>query len=775
MIVRDGLLASAIIRLAVTVAMSAVCLASLAAAVFADDDAPLPPLVSVETVRALGFDEIARGVRVRLRGVVTFSDGRGAAAVQENAHGLWLRCESTPAKVPAPVRQIVAGLLPGAAVEVTGVLDRGAYAPTLLIEQLTVVGTAELPPPAATDYSRLYGGVDNGSRVAVLGIVQGYRDDGRQWNLIIESASRRFAARVAKATLPLPPQDLVDAEVRLVGVLGAIRNTKGEFLRPALCIAQAAEIQVLVPPKTAAFDAPLVPLESICQFRPSLDPGHRICTSGMVTLSVPGKFFYLQKGLDGVRVETPSQERLLPGDVVEVSGFIRMDRNIGGLTEAVFRKTGHEQPPAALQLQPDDILAVNVRAREISKMARPGSYHGCLVRCEGTLVEVRPPLSGRCRLMVDSGDTIMTASLPDNDLGRLRSLQPGSGLQLTGIAELNLDSEEETPLVADPTPDRVDLLMRSADDIVVVSVPSWWTAKRLGMALAVAAGGLVLSVLWATLLRRQVARQAASLAAEMQSRHDAEIDHQAALRERNRLAANLHDTVLQTITGVGFQLKVCKAVEGRPTAVPGREDDHPSPEQGARISHIDVAQRMVTHAIQQLRGTVWALHSMPPSDRSFPAALRAVAERLGDGHDTTIRVRAEERAFEDETGSVAMPEVVAGNVLLVVQEAVHNALRHANAATIDVTASLTGGDTAVLTVTVRDDGVGFEPDAQAGAALGHFGLEGMRDRAERLGGSLAIESRKDGGTTITARVPIGTAILPERPMAADASAAPINR
>ena len=108
---------------------------------------------------------------------------------------------------------------------------------------------------------------------------------------------------------------------------------------------------------------------------------------------------------------------------------------------------------------------------------------------------------------------------------------------------------------------------------------------------------------------------------------------------------------------------------------------------------------------------------------------------------------------------VELPSFVAGNLLLVVQEAIHNALRHAAPTQVDVEATFAADGS--LTVTVQDDGAGFLPGTEAGPAQGHFGLQGMRERLERLGGTLEIESAPEAGTTITAQVrqPAGAPLL----------------
>jgi signal transduction histidine kinase len=155
---------------------------------------------------------------------------------------------------------------------------------------------------------------------------------------------------------------------------------------------------------------------------------------------------------------------------------------------------------------------------------------------------------------------------------------------------------------------------------------------------------------------------------------------------------------------------------------------------------------MVEHAADQLRGTVWSLRSLPNDGRSFSDALRELASRLQTGHEAAVQLAFDSRAD-------AIPAYVAGNLILVIQEAVHNALHHAEPVSIDVSVDVEpdGG----LTIEIRDDGVGFEVGTQAGPRHGHFGLAGMRERAERLGGSFEIESTLGGGTIVRVGIPPG--------------------
>jgi len=140
---------------------------------------------------------------------------------------------------------------------------------------------------------------------------------------------------------------------------------------------------------------------------------------------------------------------------------------------------------------------------------------------------------------------------------------------------------------------------------------------------------------------------------------------------------------------------------------------------------------------------VWALRTMPLVGHSFRESLESLISHLGKQRRERITARVEGTPFD-------VPNFVAGNLLLVIQEAIHNAMHHAQAETIDVSVVFDAA-TGSITAEVRDSGLGFDRATAAGPAQGHFGLQGMRERMERLNGHLSIESRPGGGTTVRAQ------------------------
>ena len=200
------------------------------------------------------------------------------------------------------------------------------------------------------------------------------------------------------------------------------------------------------------------------------------------------------------------------------------------------------------------------------------------------------------------------------------------------------------------------------------------------------------------------------------------------LDERQRMAREIHDTIAQGLIGIVTQLEAADHARERPTD---------------RDRHLETAERLARDSLTEARRSVEA---------SMPAALESGT--LLDALTTVAREWSEINAIPVDvtvTGEVVAlhPEIDVA-LLRIAQEALANVARHAGASHAWLTLSYMGD---VVTLDVRDDGVGFsvaEPGAGDGAG---FGLTGMRQRVARVAGSLAIESEPGGGTAVSARVP----------------------
>ncbi|MCD9880624.1 sensor histidine kinase [Streptomyces guryensis] len=265
-------------------------------------------------------------------------------------------------------------------------------------------------------------------------------------------------------------------------------------------------------------------------------------------------------------------------------------------------------------------------------------------------------------------------------------------------------------------------------------------------ALLVANSGLQMVVAHLTEQEMQRARERTATIAELERTNAAlqqALDENAALHaqllvqareagvadERRRLAAEIHDTIAQGLTGIIAQLQV---VANTPDRDQARE-------------HTDRAMDLARHSLGEARRSVHNLAPVELADAGLPEALKKTVAEWGE----RTGVRAE---FTVTGTAEQLHEEVSATLLRIVQEALSNTARHARASRLGVTLSFLGDE---VILDIRDDGTGFDPLAlPARTRSGGFGLDGMRARAERIAGSLTVETEPGHGTALSARVPL---------------------
>ncbi|MFI5686189.1 sensor histidine kinase [Streptomyces sp. NPDC051636] len=203
-----------------------------------------------------------------------------------------------------------------------------------------------------------------------------------------------------------------------------------------------------------------------------------------------------------------------------------------------------------------------------------------------------------------------------------------------------------------------------------------------------------------------------------------------ALAERERMAREIHDTLAQGFTSL---LMLIQAVEAE------LQDDLPQARRHLALMDATARQNLAEARALVAGGAPADLHGA-----SLPDALRRLAAR----HEAALEVTGPVRQLP------AGPEVVA---LRSCQEALTNARRHAGASAA-VTIRLAYA-AAALTVSVEDDGHGFDPAAVSGG----YGLTGLRTRTAEVGGTASVRSAPGDGTTVTVRLPVPATVRSETP------------
>jgi signal transduction histidine kinase len=195
-------------------------------------------------------------------------------------------------------------------------------------------------------------------------------------------------------------------------------------------------------------------------------------------------------------------------------------------------------------------------------------------------------------------------------------------------------------------------------------------------------------------------------------------------RERERIAEDIHDDTIQTMTAVSLRLGLLRE----------QVADEAADEVGA-------LEHLVQEGISGLRHLTFARHPPALEQEGLAPALRSMLEHMSRQAGADFR-------FVNRLG-VEPPADARVQAYRIAQEALANARRHAGASVIEVVLDEDGDDLRIL---VRDDGSGF--DTEVADTEDHFGLRSMRRRAELVGGRCEIMSVPGEGTVVTVRVPI---------------------
>ncbi|MBM3851852.1 MAG: sensor histidine kinase [Verrucomicrobia bacterium] len=419
--------------------------------------------------------------------------------------------------------------------------------------------------------------------------------------------------------------------------------------------------------------------------------------------------FYLRDAGLGLKVKTRRPVEFRPGDVVEVSGFPKMEEGQAVLEQTTARLLRTEAPPGALRPTLEALL--------------DGTHNSDLVTISARLVDATVT-DRKATLILQTRDHLFRGLMDSPDSAGRSLPEKNSQVTVTGICVIN-----ELEELWFYRPRSFLLLVADATDLELVQAPSWWTRERLSWALATCGLVLLASAGWVWLLRRRIERKRAVI--EQQTRHA------AALEERSRIARELHDTLEQGLTGLSLQMK---AMETDFAAAP-----HPA------HTRLKFARQMLRQSRALARQAIGELRSeaVPARVEGLVEGLRRVAGSWNHSGALQVDLRI--------AGPVRpLPPHLESHLLGIGTEAMTNAVKHGRAESIEVELDFRP---AAVCLRIKDNGTGFDVAQHLEEASGCFGLLGMRARARELCGEILIESRPGRGAEILVTVP--AAVGPE--------------
>jgi signal transduction histidine kinase len=635
-------------------------------------------------VSALSPEQASKAESIELRGVVTRYTERGLA-LQDHTGAIW-----------------VAWLPPGASfdvgdeIEVKGVVHPGVFSPMVKTTSLFKVGRSALPRPRSVTFRQLSTGDMENLYVSIVGVVRsaGIRPNASRLQKLWMKIE--MADGVMYASLPEENAEsggkLIDATVRIDGVAACTKNMNRQITSPTILVQGMQNITVLQPPPQSLYDLPVTPIGKLMQYRSGTDYYHRVRISGTVTYYKPGESLIVEDGGRGLFVLTAQSAKIELGDRIEAVGFPAPKDAGPILQDAILRDIASGKPLVPAHATTADLAS--------------GSFNNILVSTEGRLLRrVQEPF--REVLLLQTNSTLLQAELAESEnSSELRDLKEGSTIRITGICVLDISGTWGTG-GANASSIRYKVLLRSPGDVQVIQAASWWTTLHV-IYLAAILGVLVL-VFFGLLVYGRVEGWRL----------------QAVIQERERMAHEIHDTLAQSFAGIGFQLQaIRKAI---PNEAPSLREQ------------VDLARALVRHSHKEARRSLEPLSPELPGDIDLLSSLESSARTMVEGG--SVEVTASSTGVQR-----LIPPKIASSLLRIGQEAIANAVRHADPSHLDISLAY---DIGSVSLAIKDDGCGF---VKSGDLLG-FGLRGMRKRSAAIFAELEIVSQPGEGTSVEVTVP----------------------
>ena len=453
---------------------------------------------------------------------------------------------------------------------------------------------------------------------------------------------------------------------------------------------------------------------------------HAMPFGGVVTFRRVGDDYFFMKAADGTGVwrvqvaDKRTMEGVEKGSMLVVeSGETRSTSTTRRVLRAKLREW-NEADGASVSV-PDyrPVKLKDIYRHPINTPAAEDLW-GELVACEGIVRDVNRRQQFT-QIQIGEGDLSFQATvrvsintpLPDG-------LKLGARVLVRGIMLYTPVDDSLRHVMTDFTD--VSVMPVGPDDVVVVSRAPFWTPGRVWSVTVVVLCVALLVTLWATVLRQK-------LFESMRRRIRDEVAFETTHRERLRLSSDLHDDFQQLLAGTMFRIG----------AAQNRLEENDV--KGAS-EFLKKATDSLNYTQTQLRTVLWGLNEESEGPASLVGLFHYASERMAHWKNI-VSIKSSGREPK-------LARFVSGSLLMVLQEAVGNALTHGFATKVDVNVEFAGN---ALTMIIHDNGVGFDAGKQF--AAGHYGIQSMHERLAHIGGTLKIESTPECGTTLTAWVPLG--------------------
>lgn len=594
---------------------------------------------------------------------------------------------------------------------------------------LTVIGHAEVPPPVDATYDDIYSGKLAYGIVRLHGIVVDvFRDEAdSRFSFLILSVDGR---PIGLPSCNIPYERLarlVGAEIAVVGTCSAYcGHGPRSKLEYEVYIERESDIAVITPPPADPFDVSEFEGGVYPIIFPKPGDSMRRKVVGKVEATTDERNVYVRTPNGSISVVRLTTESLppAPGDTIETVGIAETDFYSMNLSRAIWR-------PAAAPVEIAEVTAETKSIKDIFFDPRRSSRFnneliGHVLRVCGTVVTINRMSDGRGLILLnDEGNNISAdASTVRNALD---AIEPGCKVEITGLCVA--EAENWRPQSPFPHISKMSLIIRTPGDIVILARPPWWTPSRLRLAILILLGVILVFFFYSIFLTRIIRRRNEDL------NHERQIHERTEIRrfERTRLAIELHDSIVQILTGTAMEVDTaCKIGVSDPDAM---------------ASHLRIAEKALQSCREELRNSIWDLRSDAlEEDTVEKSILRTLTPHVNKAR-VAVKFAVPREILSDNTCHA---------VIKIIRELTVNATNHGHARLVRIAGKAEDG---VLYFSVIDDGTGFDVDNRPGVIEGHFGLQGVKERVIALGGTFTLTSAPGRGTKAWVTIPLETELI----------------
>lgn len=455
----------------------------------------LREITKVGAVRKLSAKQAARGYPVHVVGVLTFFDPtQFNHYVQDDTAGIYLDLTRLP--------DSMTNLVAGQKLEVFGFSGPGDFAPVINVQSVRVIeNQSPFPKENFTVVHMLMTGTQDSQWVSLRGVVRQQRiESNKPPTLLLNTGEGQISLNIP-ISLTQPLTDFVDAAVEVSGVCRTVFNDRRQLESVELDVPDWAHIQIIESAPADPFELPIHPITDLFQFHAGGGELHRVHLQGRSLLRRGDGSFFVQDATGGIHVEPWTSNVFAVDKSVEVVGFPMLVDGLPALQDSVVRIGGEPKPLAPQRLTPE-----TARNQLL----------------DSTLVELQGRVIGHSRrdrsalLSIEFGTAVVDAVLdPAPREPVFEGIAAGSIVDVTGVYVARLDEDRKLK--------SFQILLPSAENVKILSRPSWWSAAHMIWVLGGVGGTLVLALGWIRLLRKKVQQRTAELREEISERKRAEL------------------------------------------------------------------------------------------------------------------------------------------------------------------------------------------------------------------------------------------------------------